>query len=90
MYLFCCHQGKTFYYLGDHFIHSYKVPEYNKQILFVSPKVENNFLTIDNHVDHLCQNNSGHFNILSVFLLGFVFVFYKRVPPKEEITKKLT
>lgn len=54
MYLFCCHQGKTFYYLGDHFIHSYKVPEYNKQILFVSPKVENNFLTIDNHVDHLC------------------------------------
>jgi len=31
-----------------------KVPKYNKQILFVSPKVENNFLTIDNHVDHLC------------------------------------
>lgn len=54
MYLFCCHQRKTFYYLGDHFIHPYKVPEYTKQILFVSPKVENNFLTIDNHVDHLC------------------------------------
>ena len=54
MYLFCCHQGKTFYYLEDHFIHPYKVPKYNKQILFVSPKVENNFLPIDNHVDHLC------------------------------------
>lgn len=37
-----------------YYIDLYKVPKYNKQILFVSPKVENNFLTIDNHVDHLC------------------------------------